>query len=161
MRRGFNLWVRKIPLEKEMATCSNILAWEIAWTERPGGLHGPQGPKELYTTEHACMHTRVRTHAHTHTHTHTGLPLSPSLVPSPPLFPHRPSCSHHHLPGLGHPPDGKEERDREEPALRGDSGLHLCHLFRQDGHPHHQPDVCLQGQGRVATSTQMGGEMVG
>ena len=26
------------PLEKEMATHSNILAWEISWTEEPGGL---------------------------------------------------------------------------------------------------------------------------
>ena len=26
------------PLEKEMATCSNILAWEIAWTEELGSL---------------------------------------------------------------------------------------------------------------------------
>jgi len=26
------------PLEKEMATQSNILAWEIPWTEEPGGL---------------------------------------------------------------------------------------------------------------------------
>ena len=26
------------PLEKEMATNSNILAWEISWTEEPGGL---------------------------------------------------------------------------------------------------------------------------
>ena len=26
------------PLEKEMATHSNILAWEIPWTEVPGGL---------------------------------------------------------------------------------------------------------------------------
>ena len=25
-------------LEKEMATCSNTLAWEIPWTEEPGGL---------------------------------------------------------------------------------------------------------------------------
>ena len=24
--------------EKEMATCSSILAWEIPWTEEPGGL---------------------------------------------------------------------------------------------------------------------------
>ena len=23
------------PLEKEMATCPNILAWEIPWTEKP------------------------------------------------------------------------------------------------------------------------------
>ena len=26
------------PLEKEMATHSYILAWEIPWTEEPGGL---------------------------------------------------------------------------------------------------------------------------
>ena len=26
------------PLEKEMATHSSILDWEISWTEEPGGL---------------------------------------------------------------------------------------------------------------------------
>ena len=26
------------PLEKEIATHSSILAWEIPWTEQPGGL---------------------------------------------------------------------------------------------------------------------------
>ena len=26
------------PLEKEMATHSGVLAWEIPWTEEPGGL---------------------------------------------------------------------------------------------------------------------------
>ena len=26
------------PLEQEMATHSSILAWEISWTEEPGGL---------------------------------------------------------------------------------------------------------------------------
>ena len=26
------------PLEKGMATHSSILAWEISWTEEPGGL---------------------------------------------------------------------------------------------------------------------------
>ena len=33
------------PLEKEMTTHFSILAWEIPWTEEPGGLstvHGPQ-----------------------------------------------------------------------------------------------------------------------
>ena len=29
---------REDPLEKEMATHSNILAWEIPWTEKPGRL---------------------------------------------------------------------------------------------------------------------------
>ena len=26
------------PLEKEMAICSSVLAWEVSWTEEPGGL---------------------------------------------------------------------------------------------------------------------------
>ena len=29
---------REGPLGVEMATCSNILAWKIPWTEEPGGL---------------------------------------------------------------------------------------------------------------------------
>ena len=29
---------QKDPLEKEMATHSSILAWEILWAEEPGGL---------------------------------------------------------------------------------------------------------------------------
>ena len=35
---GFNPWAGKIPLEKDMATHSSILAWRIPWTEEPGGL---------------------------------------------------------------------------------------------------------------------------
>ena len=31
------------PLEKEMATHSSILSWEIPWTEEPGGLHTVRG----------------------------------------------------------------------------------------------------------------------
>ena len=38
VRYGFNPWVGKIPLEKEMATHSSILAWRIPWTEEPVGL---------------------------------------------------------------------------------------------------------------------------
>ena len=36
-------------LEKEMATCSSILAWEIPWTEEPGGLQsmGSQSRAQL------------------------------------------------------------------------------------------------------------------
>ena len=30
-------------LEKEMAAHSSILAWEISWTEEPGGLHTVHG----------------------------------------------------------------------------------------------------------------------
>ena len=29
---------QEVPLEKEMATHSSILAWKIPWTEKPGGL---------------------------------------------------------------------------------------------------------------------------
>ena len=29
---------REDPLEEEMATCSSVLAWEVPWTEEPGGL---------------------------------------------------------------------------------------------------------------------------
>ena len=36
------MWVwclsQEDPLEKEMATHSSILAWEILWTKEPGGL---------------------------------------------------------------------------------------------------------------------------
>ena len=38
------------PLEKEMATHSSILAWEIPWTEEPGGLQS-MGSQELGTTQ--------------------------------------------------------------------------------------------------------------
>ena len=34
----FDPWVEKIPLEKEMATHSSFLAWEISWTEESGSL---------------------------------------------------------------------------------------------------------------------------
>ena len=37
-RHGSNPWVRKIPLEKAMATHSSILLWRIPWREEPGGL---------------------------------------------------------------------------------------------------------------------------
>ena len=37
-RQRFNSWIRKIPLEKQIATHSSILAWRIPWTEEPGGL---------------------------------------------------------------------------------------------------------------------------
>ena len=46
-------WVQSLggedALEKEMATCSSILAWRIPWTEEPGGAHPCR--KESDTTE--------------------------------------------------------------------------------------------------------------
>ena len=37
-RCEFDPWGWEDSLEKEMATHSSILAWEIPWTEEPGGL---------------------------------------------------------------------------------------------------------------------------
>ena len=42
---------REDPLEKEMATLSSILAWEIPWTEEPGGLQVHGVSKESDTTQ--------------------------------------------------------------------------------------------------------------
>ena len=45
-------WVQSLDredlLEKEMATHSSILAWNISWTEEPGGLQ----PMELQRVQH-------------------------------------------------------------------------------------------------------------
>ena len=35
------------PMEEEMATHSSILAWEIPWTEEPGGLQSMGLQKSL------------------------------------------------------------------------------------------------------------------
>ena len=45
------------PLEKGMATHSSILAWEIPWTEEPGGLQF-MGITESDTIEQLSMHTQ-------------------------------------------------------------------------------------------------------
>ena len=52
-------WVRSLgredPLEKEMATHSSILAWEIPWIRKPGRLQsmGLQSQTELSTQTHS------------------------------------------------------------------------------------------------------------
>ena len=44
------IWVQSLSqenlLEKEMATHPSILAWEIPWTEKPGGLQS-MGPRRV------------------------------------------------------------------------------------------------------------------
>ena len=45
----FDPWVGKIPLEKEMATHSSILAWEIPQTEESGGLQSMAGSQKSWT----------------------------------------------------------------------------------------------------------------
>ena len=48
------IWVQSLgqedPLEKGMATYSRILAWEIPWTEDPGGLQTTGSQKTLDTS---------------------------------------------------------------------------------------------------------------
>ena len=44
-RLGFDSLGQEGPLEKEMATHSTILAWEIPWTEEPGGLKSMESQK--------------------------------------------------------------------------------------------------------------------
>ena len=58
------------PLEEEMATHCNILAWEIQWTEEPGGLQS-----------RASQRVRTRLRMHTHTQTRT-MPICIKKEPS-------------------------------------------------------------------------------
>ena len=44
-------------LEEEMATHSSILAWEIPWTEEPGGLQSTGLQKSQDMTEQLSTHT--------------------------------------------------------------------------------------------------------
>ena len=52
--RSMSTWV-----EKEMATHSSILAWEISWTEELGRVTefmGLQRIRHNLASEHTCMH---------------------------------------------------------------------------------------------------------
>ena len=54
MQETQEMWVQSLgredPLEKEMATCSSILAWEIPWTKAPDRFT-VHGVAESDTTE--------------------------------------------------------------------------------------------------------------
>ena len=70
-------------LEKEMATHSNILAWEIPWTEDPGS-YSPWGLRvgnDLVTKQQEEARTKLSfPYIHTYTHTHTPLAVSQHLL---------------------------------------------------------------------------------
>ena len=51
------------PLEKEMANHSGILAWEIPWTEEPGG-YSPWGRRVRHDCVTEQAHTSTRNLAH-------------------------------------------------------------------------------------------------
>ena len=59
MQETQKMWVRSLsqedPLEKEMVTHSNILAWEIPRIGRGAWQAVVHGVKELDTTEHSYM----------------------------------------------------------------------------------------------------------
>ena len=53
-------WVRSLvqedPLEEEMATHSSVPAWEIPWTEEPGGLVSGVTRVKIYN-KYSYLHT--------------------------------------------------------------------------------------------------------
>ena len=55
------MWVQSLgqedTLEKEMATHTSILSWEIPWTEEPVGLQSMGVTKKSDTTEHTHAHS--------------------------------------------------------------------------------------------------------
>ena len=55
------IWVQSLgqegPLEKEMATRSNILAWKIPWTQEPDGLQSMGSQKSRTCMVVAPTHT--------------------------------------------------------------------------------------------------------
>ena len=54
------MWVQSLgwedPLVEEMATHSSILAWEMSWTEKSGGL---QSHKESHKWGHKELDTKI------------------------------------------------------------------------------------------------------
>ena len=75
----FDPWIkrsREDPLEKEMATRSSILAWEIPRTEEPAGLQSIRSQSW----------TRLHTHTHTHTIPHFTVIISSKTLPSTVTF---------------------------------------------------------------------------
>ena len=50
---------QEAPLEKEMAMHSSILAWEIPWTEEPGGLQSVGSPKSQTQLKYTEMKVQI------------------------------------------------------------------------------------------------------
>ena len=88
-RSGFDPWFKEGPLEKEMATHSSILAWEIPWTEEPGRLQSmgsqrvgqdlatkPQQQGGLWIEKKQEERTRSHTQSHPLSYKDCQAPLS-------------------------------------------------------------------------------------
>ena len=56
---GISVWSLSLedPLEEGMATHSNILAWEIPWTEEPGGLQSMGSQSQTWLSMHVAAFT--------------------------------------------------------------------------------------------------------
>ena len=48
------------PLRKEMATHSSILAWEVPWTEKPGGLRSLESQRVAHDCGSKTTKTAIR-----------------------------------------------------------------------------------------------------
>ena len=79
-RRGFDSWVGKIPWRMKWLPLK-YHAWRIPWTEGPGRLYSPEGPKESDMTEWLSTHTEKNWEKGMHTRLHIYARLSslPSL----------------------------------------------------------------------------------
>ena len=62
MQETQEIWVRSLSwedsLEQETATHSSILAWEIPWTEEPGGLQFMGSQRVGHDQAHTYTHTQ-------------------------------------------------------------------------------------------------------
>ena len=89
-------WVQSLgredPLEKEMATHSNVLAWKILWTEEPGRLQsmGLQSQARLsdvtFTFHFHALEKEMATHSSVLAWRILGM-AEPSGLPSMEIFP--------------------------------------------------------------------------
>ena len=69
------------PLEKKMTTHSGILAWEIPWTDEPGGPQST-GHKELDTTEQLTLSHWLVAHYPVHVCVHDQFSLVTQSSPT-------------------------------------------------------------------------------
>ena len=92
-RHRFHPWVRKIPPEKEIASHSSILTWEVPQTEEPGGLQSMGShrgghhsvarwrPQLLYDAVLVSAVQQSESAMHVYIHTHVYVPVSIYVYP--------------------------------------------------------------------------------
>ena len=73
---------RENPLKNEMATHSSI-AWEISWTEEPGGLHSIRSKRVRHNlvTEHNNLYSCTHIYLYLYLHTYACMLSHSSHVP--------------------------------------------------------------------------------